>query len=356
MEKQKKSDAGIYKILNLVNGKIYIGSSSRLRKRIYEHKLALNKGEHPNTHLQNAWSKHGESNFQYSVVEEIETPSKEYLLEREDYWIDLLGAGNPSVGYNKRTAQGVFNPYWKEGQQYHKTATRDVEFYKSKMYLNWASEPVKEKIAIFLADLASKGSITVKELDLYIRITAKETYYIDKQGELLTEESRIQLEKSRLSSVYQICPDTFSILKEYKGLSVILEEYPTFQRKHLEAVVYGLTKYNKDKPTIMKSIQGFYFLAKDKYDSIENLEEYYKRKPCGMKEGSRRHKQMLAPPKPERKLVVSTSEVSTEYKSIKDFLDQNPDFKRKGIEKALSGERPVYKGKTFKYEINRIPY
>lgn len=46
---------GVYYILNMINNKIYIGSSIHVNKRFHEHKLALNNGTHYNGHLQNAW-------------------------------------------------------------------------------------------------------------------------------------------------------------------------------------------------------------------------------------------------------------------------------------------------------------
>ena len=55
---------GIYRILNTINNKFYIGSSVNLRKRLYEHRRLLRLGKHENYHLQNAFTKYGEENFQ----------------------------------------------------------------------------------------------------------------------------------------------------------------------------------------------------------------------------------------------------------------------------------------------------
>ena len=55
--------SGIYKIVNKVNGKYYVGSSNDvLKTRFYEHKRLLTKNKHFNVKLQNAWNKYGESN------------------------------------------------------------------------------------------------------------------------------------------------------------------------------------------------------------------------------------------------------------------------------------------------------
>jgi len=52
--------SGIYKIINLKNNKIYIGSSICIIKRWYHHKYHLINNNHSNCYLQNAWNKYGQ--------------------------------------------------------------------------------------------------------------------------------------------------------------------------------------------------------------------------------------------------------------------------------------------------------
>jgi len=92
--------AGVYKIENIINNKIYIGSSNDIHKRLLEHKRRLKKNNHANNHLQNAWNKYGGDNFNFSKVEIIEFPSREKLLEREQFWIDKTKCADRSIGYN----------------------------------------------------------------------------------------------------------------------------------------------------------------------------------------------------------------------------------------------------------------
>ena len=42
---------GVYKIFNIINKKIYFGSSKDVFKRLKEHRRLLRKNEHPNLHL-----------------------------------------------------------------------------------------------------------------------------------------------------------------------------------------------------------------------------------------------------------------------------------------------------------------
>jgi group I intron endonuclease len=65
----KKS--GIYKILNRINGKYYVGSTKNFNKRWNSHKANLNKHTHTNIHLQNSYNKFGKENFEFHIVESL---------------------------------------------------------------------------------------------------------------------------------------------------------------------------------------------------------------------------------------------------------------------------------------------
>lgn len=60
--------SGIYEIVNLVNGKRYVGSAVRIHSRWAVHLHHLRRGKHHSSHLQRAWVKHGESAFKFNVL------------------------------------------------------------------------------------------------------------------------------------------------------------------------------------------------------------------------------------------------------------------------------------------------
>jgi len=78
----------VYKIVNLVNGKIYVGkdefNSSKYFGSGYKLKPAIEK--------------YGKENFTKHIIETCE--NSKHLAEREIYWIAKLDACNPKVGYN----------------------------------------------------------------------------------------------------------------------------------------------------------------------------------------------------------------------------------------------------------------
>lgn len=92
----------IYKITNLIDGKIYIGKSvSNYLRRYSEHlKAAENWGElqqAQRSHIYSAMHRYGVENFEISLIEEC---SNEILSEREKYWISKFNSQDPSIGYN----------------------------------------------------------------------------------------------------------------------------------------------------------------------------------------------------------------------------------------------------------------
>ena len=88
---------GVYMIKNLVNGKVYIGSSINCANRFYLHKWSLKANRHQNARLQHSWAKHGAEAFSFEVVEE--TP-RENRIAAEQKLIDALRSVDPDYGYN----------------------------------------------------------------------------------------------------------------------------------------------------------------------------------------------------------------------------------------------------------------
>jgi group I intron endonuclease len=89
---------GVYKITNIVNGKVYIGSSADVDKRFSSHLRTLRNSTHRNVFLQRSWWKYGEESFEFTVIEEV--LSEDSLLIREQAWIDKLKCYQKEAGYN----------------------------------------------------------------------------------------------------------------------------------------------------------------------------------------------------------------------------------------------------------------
>lgn len=98
---------GIYRIVNKINGKCYIGKSANIEQRFKGHKNKMSYGTEV---LYQAFRKYGIDNFDFSIIEEC---SLELLSDREKYWIQyynsyeegynstLGGDGNLRIDYQK---------------------------------------------------------------------------------------------------------------------------------------------------------------------------------------------------------------------------------------------------------------
>lgn len=93
----------IYKIVNLVNDKFYVGSTNNQRERFRTHRNKLRRGVHHCAHLQASWSKYGEEKFAFKVISHV--PDGESLQEAEDAWL-ISHVGKPHC-YNSGLRSGA---------------------------------------------------------------------------------------------------------------------------------------------------------------------------------------------------------------------------------------------------------
>ena len=59
--------SGIYKIVNKIDGKYYVGNSKNIYKRWIKHKSLLRHNKHINDYLQNAFNTYEQSNEQFII-------------------------------------------------------------------------------------------------------------------------------------------------------------------------------------------------------------------------------------------------------------------------------------------------
>jgi group I intron endonuclease len=79
----------IYKITNLINGKIYVGKDTKNRKRYYGSGIVIRQ----------AIKKYGKENFKKEILENCS--DYQTLNEREKYWIEVNNSTDKNIGYNR---------------------------------------------------------------------------------------------------------------------------------------------------------------------------------------------------------------------------------------------------------------
>ena len=135
-------EAGIYKIINIVNNKEYIGSSLNMPRRHYDHLSHLRRNTHHSKKLQASYNKYGEESFVFETIEKIyfnENCTKEYKIQYleslEQYYLDLyksylygyncsLKTGYPGIPKSKETVLKA-NETRKRNNTKHSQETKD---------------------------------------------------------------------------------------------------------------------------------------------------------------------------------------------------------------------------------------
>ena len=192
MSNTLKNKMGIYQIVNLIDGKKYVGSSKNLYKRKSSHFYNLKNNKHRNCHLQNAFNKYGEENFSFEVIEFVNTIYE--LLPKEQYYIDLYQVCDKTKGYNL-IVDAVRHAHSEETKlkmslarkgdkhpMYGKRGELSPFFGKS------LSEETKLKIS-----LAKKGKTRSKETKLKISLAKKgsKNHLYGKTGDLHPKSKKV---------------------------------------------------------------------------------------------------------------------------------------------------------------------
>lgn len=158
--------AGVYKIINLLNGRCYVGQAQnfRLRKNFHWHALTNNK--HGNSFLQRDFNKCGSVNFMFEII--LETDCIELLNEFEqsylnEYWDNQINCYNiSSIAYSparglKRSEETKVKMRLARSRQVFSDATRKKISESNKGKLSGKNNPffgkthTKETIEIIVA-------------------------------------------------------------------------------------------------------------------------------------------------------------------------------------------------------------
>lgn len=194
------SVSGIYRIVNTVNGKQYIGSAVNIRKRWGVHRCHLRGDKHHSAALQRAWNKYGEDAFMFSKVHCTQT---EDLLYCEQWWLDMdqpeynvLGKAGSSIGRRMDEQQ-------KDTIRKARTGVKLSEEHKIKISLGGKGRVPTQKQLDAMNWTGKKHSEKAKE-KMRSKVVSQETRQklsIARKGKKLSEEHRVKvvgnLEKSR---------------------------------------------------------------------------------------------------------------------------------------------------------------
>lgn len=137
---------GIYKITQLSTGKVYIGSSKEVERRLTTHKCNLQKGKCDSVRLQQAYNETPDiTQFSFEILEQLpEDCDKQLLLNREDYWMEYYHSRNPEFGLNWSKARyGGENHHRLAGENSPTFQRKHTQEECKKMRNSWTEERKK---------------------------------------------------------------------------------------------------------------------------------------------------------------------------------------------------------------------
>jgi hypothetical protein len=73
---------GVYAILNVVTGRVYVAATTDMALRWETHRAQLQQGRHPNVTLQQDWNELGAASFRFVVLERVERATDLRAAER----------------------------------------------------------------------------------------------------------------------------------------------------------------------------------------------------------------------------------------------------------------------------------
>lgn len=219
--------SGIYKIINIINKKFYIGSSKNIEERCKEHFNHLKNNLHHSVKFQNDYNIYGRDAFIREVIEEIpyeDGVNREKMYKREQYWIDKLDAKNK--GYN------IADSKFGDTLTHHPLRENIIERITNTVHKNISEMTPEERKEKWGQNGALNGMYGRHRTDE----ERKHLSEVNKgkpspnRGKHLSEETKKKLSKSRIESGVA------------KG-----EKNPFYGKHHSEETKKKLSEYRKGK-------------------------------------------------------------------------------------------------------------
>lgn len=182
----------IYCIKNSINGKVYVGSAIKgLSSRKYLHRKLLNTGLHHSKHLQRAWNMYGEDVFEWHVLEKLK--SKTNIIDREQFWMDLLQAYKKEHGYNISPTAG---------------SNAGAEFYRTEAFRAKMRENAKNNVTLLSIIAARPHSMKRRLENAAARSVLSEDQVVKVKAALAAGEYQADIARK-----FSISQSTISLIK-----------------------------------------------------------------------------------------------------------------------------------------------
>lgn len=118
----------IYKIVNVLTDRFYIGSTLNPKEREERHFCDLEGGRHHSIHLQRAYDKYGKDNFKFIIIKEREFETESELRALEERYINFCWDSGKLYNVSKKGSGGdlvSYHPLLDEIKEKQRIATKN---------------------------------------------------------------------------------------------------------------------------------------------------------------------------------------------------------------------------------------
>lgn len=204
----------IYKIINLINNKLYIGKTHipNIHQRFQQHIFDAKKPHREHKPLYDAVNKYGAENFKIKLIETVE--SDKIACERENYWIIHFRTYIGFADYNG----------------YNATLGGDGKQYIDKENIKETLLKFPDKTSEQIAEICNCCSDTVREVAKENNIHIKTSQ--EKVREKLKKEIlQIDVETGDIINIFEsiqdacvYLKDTYNIKSEYNSMRALISQ------------------------------------------------------------------------------------------------------------------------------------
>ena len=243
---------GIYKIENLVNGKVYIGKSKNIERRISQHKYLFKKRDvdafrkSTNRFLSADVFEYGLDNFSFSVLETFIEYDKDVLADAECKWMLFFDSLNDEKGYNQilDSSKGrIFSDRLREN--FRERSFGDL----NPNYGNAWTDEQKEKASIVQIERHKKG-VYGEEWKKKLSAASSKTW----ENEALKKQMAEKVSKAKEKYDFEQRTKQGDLIRVWGSIKEIISENPSYKWQNIYSVCNGYKK----------SYMGFVWVKKEK--------------------------------------------------------------------------------------------
>lgn len=237
--------SGIYQIRNLINNRIYIGSSVNLRNRKQEHFKDLELKKHHNVALQRAYNKYGKSNFVFEILQFVDNKSD--LLGIEQSYIDNI---KPDYNIYKVAGSSFGHKHSDEYKEKKSLLNRGEKNPKAKLKDSDIYNILELKDTMSNKDIAKLYKVHFSTIERIINGRAFKHLNVGKLGKkrILPDESRKKISDSRKGNKTRSTPIKVfdrdnNFIGEFESITDFCKKY----KYDISCVIENLHRGNNHK-------------------------------------------------------------------------------------------------------------